>query len=268
MSTTFSITLHDGHPVLQHEGLTCLVDTGSPYSCHEAAVIPFLGREYPRGAIQMLDIPQLRALTGIPEFTTLLGMDIIGRYFTVFDYRARTITFSEEPMVMTGQRLEMGQYMNVPIIQVQVEGTPRRMYLDSGARLGYLTQTATQGRHAEAVEQDFHPSIGRFETPVFRLPGTVEGMSFEARYGNLPAALEGLLSRTWTNGILGHDFFSRFKVGIDTNGRCVWIEDAMGKKPEKKPSGKTRVRPLKPFQPVKGPSPRPKTTILLLPKPN
>lgn len=217
----FPIEIHDGHAIFRHEGHVVLVDTGAPGTYHVATQFPFMERNHLASRNGLIDIPSLRQLTGIPELTTLMGMDVIGRYHTLINYPDRKIIFSETPINMPGEGLECDNYMSIPIIRVEIGGMPRRMYLDSGAKLGYLHSNHTHPLAPEGTEADFYPGFGRFETPVYRLQGSVAGMAFEARYGNLPTALTRLLSMANADGILGSDFFQGFSILLERGSRQI-----------------------------------------------
>lgn len=217
----FPIEIHDGHAIFRHEGHVVLVDTGAPGTYHVSTPFPFMGRDHPANQNGGINIPSLRLMTGIPELTTLMGMDVIGRYHTLINYPDRKIIFSETPIDMPGEGLECDNYMSIPIIRVEIGGMPRRMYLDSGAKLGYLKSSHTRQLAPEGTEADFYPGFGRFETPVYRLQGSVAGMGFEGRYGNLPTALTRLLTMASTDGILGSDFFQSFRILLDRGTRQI-----------------------------------------------
>jgi len=67
----------------------------------------------------------------------------------------------------------------------------------------------------EDIVEDFHPSIGRFETPTYRIHTSVGGLDFLVLYGNLPSTLSPLLSMQSIDGIIGCDLFMSFVVTMD-----------------------------------------------------
>ena len=59
-------------------------------------------------------------------------------------------------------------------------------------------------------------TINNFDTPIYNMEASVAGQSFNVRVGNLPSMLEcTLIGLSGTVGVIGYDFFNRFKVQLD-----------------------------------------------------
>jgi SAM-dependent methyltransferase len=212
----FPITHHDGHAILKDGDHSILVDTGSPSTMHQHGPFPFMGREFPaqRNLMGLITAENLTDMVGTPV-TTLMGMDIIGRFRVHFSYRNGTLDFTGDEVGMTGNPVTVESFMGIPIVEAEIHGKPRRMFVDSGAKLSYLSAEYTAGMASEGVEQDFYPGHGRFQTPTYLIETSLAGYDFMVRYGNLPAALTQLLKMGGADGILGSDLFYAFDLGLD-----------------------------------------------------
>ena len=67
-------------------------------------------------------------------------------------------------------------------------------------------------------------SINNFDTPIYNMEASVAGQCFTVRIGNLPPMLEGtLIGLSGTAGVIGYDFFNRFKVLFNYASRKIYL---------------------------------------------
>ncbi|WP_291400430.1 hypothetical protein [Daejeonella sp.] len=215
--TKFSIELIEGAPVFRDKGNIILLDTGAPKTIHTSTELFFLGKSFDvittYGPINMQTIS---GNMGTP-ITTLLGMDIIKDYKIIFDYKNLEIsllTADEEDV--QGEEIPMTEHLGIPVIDVLPIDKYIPMFLDSGAHLSYIKSDHTQDHKNFGQTEDFHPTIGKFTTTKFLISSRVGEHYIEVFYGNLPSQLVSFLSLIkGDNGILGYDFFAKFKICLD-----------------------------------------------------
>jgi hypothetical protein len=107
--------------------------------------------------------------------------------------------------------------MGIPIIKLEVNNQPLKFFLDTGAKLSYLSEDFTSGYSSVGTEEDFYPGVGQFETECYEIPTSLGSNDFVVRCGNLPFMLQLTLMLGGTDGIIGFDFFNSFKVLLDIN---------------------------------------------------
>jgi hypothetical protein len=221
--TSFPLQLINGHAVIQSGSDLILIDTGSPYTIHSSRNLEFMGQNFPCSTGLMgVSSESLSQMLGTPV-TTLLGMDILSQFKELFDYRAGFIGFSQDEIPMKGYHVALSDFMKIPIIELEVTGKTLRFFLDSGAKLSYLSAAHTDGLPSTGVESDFYPGYGTFETPVYELQSSLVDTNFPVKYGNLPAALQSLLTMGNVQGIIGFDLFNRFRVMLDSQKNVIKI---------------------------------------------
>ena len=108
--------------------------------------------------------------------------------------------------------------MGIPIIELVVNRQLLKFFLDTGAKLSYLSEDFTSGYSSVGIEEDFYPGVGQFETECYDIPTSLGDIDFVVRYGNLPFMLQMTLMLGGTDGIIGFDFFNGFKVLINLKG--------------------------------------------------
>ena len=215
MKGTFDINFVNDHLLITDNGQTILVDTGSPVTVHRERTFNFLGRDFAVATSLMGDgVEQISKLAGF-GFNTLMGMDILSQYRLVFDYAGKKLTFltenepgiegTEVPMVNLGG--------GVKAVMMQAGGKSLKMALDTGAPLSYVTEKVTAGLDPVGEKDDFHPAVGRFKTPVYKVETEVAGKKFLCSYGTLPTRLS-MIYRIM-DGVIGYDFFNSFTVMMD-----------------------------------------------------
>jgi len=215
---TFPLNLFDGHPIIEDNGNTVLLDTGAPITIHIADKIEFMGDTHEAVTDYMgLTTDSLSELLGT-RITTLLAADIIGKYKVIFDYCDKKIIFSKDEIDFDGAKIPFKVVMGIPIIKLSTPSGDIRCFLDTGAKLSYLDETFTEGFEAIGIEEDFYPRVGKFETQTYEIPTTIGEEQFTVKYGNLPMLLQMSLALAGADGVIGYDLFKQFKVMLDIEG--------------------------------------------------
>ena len=171
-----------------------------------------------------LSVEKLSEMLGT-KVTTLLGTDILANYKILFDYRNKSVIFSKEKCVFNGEEVKISSFMGIPIIELFVNNQKLKFFLDTGAKLSYLSNNFTANYHSIGREVDFYPGVGEFETECYEILTKLGDREFSVKYGNLPDLLEMTLMLGGTNGIIGFDLFNSFKVFLDINNRTLRFGD-------------------------------------------
>jgi hypothetical protein len=226
-STTFTIELISGAPVFRDNENIFLLDTGSPQTIHNSNNLIFLGKHFNvQTAYGHIDTQTISENVG-QTITTLLGMDILKDYKIIFDYKNQKISLlAADEEDFEGEEIPITSLLGLPVIQVAPVDQNIPMFLDSGAHLSYVKSIHTQGQTNCGEMEDFHPTIGRFTTTKFLSNSRIGQHRIDVFYGNLPPQLSIYLSLiNGDNGILGYDFFAKFKLCLDMkNNKLTLLE--------------------------------------------
>lgn len=158
-----------------------------------------------------LTVSKLSDLLGM-EITTLLGADILSEYKILFDYKNCILELNEEEIALDGIETVISNFMGIPIIELSIDSQKLKFFLDTGAKLSYLSDSITSNHESVGTDEDFYPGVGKFETECFEISTGIGSMNFIVKYGNLPPLLQMTLMLGGTDGIIGFDFFNNFKV--------------------------------------------------------
>ena len=101
----------------------------------------------------------------------------------------------------------------VKAVMMQINGQSLKMALDTGAPLSYITDVVSVGFRQDGEKEDFHPTVGRFLTPVYNIETEIAGKPFMCSYGNLPVSMSMIFHVM--DGVVGYDFFKSFKIMLD-----------------------------------------------------
>lgn len=212
------LLIHDGNNVI-------LIDTGSPQTIHTSRTLEFLGKQYGVTTNAMgSTIANLKEMAGI-EFTTLMGLDILSEYDIILDYANEEITFCsiDEPMP-SGISYNFNSMLPMISIPVTVAGQSRQLIVDTGATTSYINSATTRGMTPAATITDFSPLLGgQFSTPVFNLESTFLGKTFICTFGNLPAAMEGMINLLGAEGVIGYDLLKSCKLLISCSRNQITL---------------------------------------------
>jgi hypothetical protein len=211
----FQITLFKGHPIINDGENIILIDTGAPSTIHASSVLTFCSENYNCSTNYMgLTVSKISEMLGT-EITTLLGADILSDYKILFDYKNKIIEFNKEAIALDGNEIGISNFMGIPIIELSIDNQKLKFFLDTGAKLSYLSGSITSNYESIGTDEDFYPGVGKFETECFDISTSFGDNNFNVKYGNLPRLLQMTLMLGGTDGIIGFDFFNNFKVVLD-----------------------------------------------------
>ena len=206
-------------------GGLALVDTGAPFAIGRGRAARVLGEEWCPSSEHAAALDAGEAHLGV-ALEWLIGWPTLSRGRLWLDWSSGRAQLSASALALPGAtRVPLGFEAKVPRVDAVVGGRAVRVVLDTGAPLSYVPPAAVARLTPVRQERDFHPSIGSFDTGVWRLPASVAGRAFEIEAGLLPPALAPLVtvSGGW---ILGSDFFKARSVVIDYPGAQLF--DAPG----------------------------------------
>lgn len=211
----FQITLFKGHPIINDGENIILIDTGAPSTIHDSDSLIFCSESFGCSTNYMgLTVSKISEMLGT-EITTLLGADILSNFKIHFDYKNEVVDFSKEAITFEGTEIDISNFMGIPIIELSIDNQNLKFFLDTGAKLSYLSDSITSNYESIGTDEDFYPGVGKFETPCYEIPTSFGEHNFIVKYGNLPTLLQMTLMIGGTDGIIGFDFFNNFKVVLD-----------------------------------------------------
>jgi len=224
----YDLILHDGHAIFKlDDQKTVLLDTGVPISFHTTRQINFEGAVHPTSiSLGKINVTEVSRLIGMP-ITTIFGGDILSKYKVCMDYHNRTITF--EPLSYTiseGELLPVNRDSNYLLLPVEINGKKVLGYLDTGAKLSYVSRELTNGMHDLGREQeDFYIGIGNFNTQVYSADAILsDSISVECIFGVLPSQISSAFFNQTKQAIIGYDLFIKNKkVWIDYSNDCIHV---------------------------------------------
>jgi hypothetical protein len=225
----YNLTLHDKHAIfVTNDGLKVLVDTGVPYTFFNQKLWNFEGTNYStQTLLSGITVDAVSELVGT-EVNVLLGTDIMSKFKICLDYHNLTISF--EPLayiIDEGEKIQVQMYMGYMLLPVTINGQNVMGFLDTGAKLSYITEELINGLDANPERvKDFYIGIGEFETRTYTTEATLSsGYSFQGTFGgDLPAQVTRQFLSGERKAIIGSDFFfSSKKVWIDYANSYIYI---------------------------------------------
>ncbi len=216
---SFKLTIFKGHSIIKSGENIILIDTGAPSTIHTSNSLTFCSETYSSSTNYMgLTVLEISELLGT-KITTLLGTDILSEYKILFDYKNEIIEFNKQEIVFEGTEIEISIFLGIPIIELSIDHHQLRFFLDTGAKLSYLSDSITNKYKSIGTTEDFYPGFGNFETECFEIPTSCGDKNFIVKYGKLPTLLQRTLELGKTDGIIGFDFFNNFKVVLDLKNK-------------------------------------------------
>lgn len=226
MIKTFDINLYDGHLIFNNNGQKVLVDTGSPVTISRSDHFVFMDQEHKcTTSLMGHDISSISEMMG-SDIDVLMGMDVLGRYEMLTDYKSAKVTFSSEEIPFESVcTTPIIREMGAICVILRVKGKDVKLALDTGARISYIAESYTSDEAEIEVREDFNPAIGQFKTPIYAMEASIDGQSFPVNFGKLPSKFAMMLQMLGIEGAVGYDLFSAFKVLLDfKNNKMLLME--------------------------------------------
>lgn len=166
----------------------------------------------------------------------LLGGNFLQDYVVEIDFTMRSVRFLdparyEVPAVAAGAGevvVPIALPMSRPVVEIELDGRPLRVLLDTGANVGLILSGAAA--RAVGIDERSLPEAGTFGTtlgPMQVRLAEVETLAFGGlAVGPLPAFVS---PRGWyniageTDSVVGYDVLSRFLVRIDYPRKRLWL---------------------------------------------
>jgi len=189
---TFELTLFDGHPIILSYGNNIysvestgsteihkydarnyiLIDTGAPKTIHAYEDLFFCEKDYSCYTnYNGITVEKLSEVLGM-KITTLLGVDILSNYIVMLDYKSNVVKFYGRDIEFEGKEYNLSSINGIPIIELEIEQQPIKLFLDTGAKISYLPKEYTSNFKSVGIESDFHPNFGIFQTECFDIKTT------------------------------------------------------------------------------------------------
>ena len=105
-------------------------------------------------------------------------------------------------------------FLAIPIIKANIDGTIRPMFFDTGAQISYFQDESLTAFPTAGTITDFYPSLGQFETETCSVDVTLENVRYTLRCGSLPGLLSVTLSMANTEGIIGNEILRNRVAGF------------------------------------------------------
>ena len=232
----YPIIIFDNHIIVHIDNHKVLIDTGSPVSIGNIDSLLINEKRYPLGKdFQGLNVQELSDLVGT-SIDVLLGVDVLCSNFYV-DWEQKIVTFFQTPDFQ-GKIIPIDTLINIPILEVEVEGEKVRTFLDTGAKMCYFSSYFTNNYKSQSTIEDFYPGIGKFETAVYQIPVTIGREQLNLLSGNLPKVLQQLLLMANAQGIVGNVLFEYYpKIYYDFINKVIKVGKERGVSSEKKRQG-------------------------------
>lgn len=219
----YQLLLINGHLFTNIENRQVLIDTGIPVSLGRNPEWYFMHEvhELSEGYLGVT-LQQISSLVGAPV-EILLGSDILKNYCVLFELDRQRFSISAQPLLHSRHNFPLSLIMGVPGVRIDILGQPAEMYLDTGAKLSFVSSAFANGLKAVGKEKDFYPGLGEFETDVYAIDFSLGDLVFTLRCGLLPGMLETALMVSGKQGIIGTEFFTRFGVLMNFPGQILTV---------------------------------------------
>ena len=147
----------------------------------------------------------------------VLGSDFLCNFHTIVDYRCGSIYVSRMVRDFCGWTSQNLDANWMPIVEMAINGESKRFLLSTGFGISYLRNYKVSSNDLILREYCDGASLqAQHTTDVYRVTASYGPCCIKLRIGqSLPQGLDAFLQGLNADGVVGYDFFSRFKVGLN-----------------------------------------------------
>ncbi|MCX7991528.1 MAG: hypothetical protein N2999_05800 [Proteobacteria bacterium] len=242
MSQQFSIQINqffpykliDGHIIVKDKENEIVIDTGSPISIVKSNYRPpfFLLKRVNFLENEIL-LDEISNKIRTCNLSAIIGSDVLSSLDISIDPLGNTIMISEprdkddiESFYTDKIMLSIRTIMNIPVIDLDIEGAKRKMFLDTGAKISYLKENLIKDMEPVIKNvSDFSPfNLEEFTTDLYEKIIKVGNSKINLKFGTLPSSLsQKLLLSNNVDGILGTAILKNCSVYLSLANRFVCI---------------------------------------------
>lgn len=220
----YALTEHSGHLLVELPEGVGLVDTGSPVSIGPGGVLSLAGQHVAlRESLDGLTVARLSHDVGA-DFDFLLGMDALRDRDVDFDLSNGRLELGHDLGAAPGEEIPLEFIGGVPALRVRLGGREVMAVFDTGAPISYAARWLVEGLQSMDTTEDFHPSCGRFTTPLYPVTWSVGGIDLQGHAGNLPVDFESGLNDLHVGAILGTAILlsHRARLSVTRSRMAFW----------------------------------------------
>lgn len=220
----YRLSVYDRHLILHVNNLQVLIGTGVSTSFGSMPLV-LLTQEH-RLAPDFIgaDVAAVSEYIGT-KIDCVLGGDILKDLHFTIDLVKEEACFSTMPQDQKGEPLPVSLALNVPVVEIELRGSPLKLFLDTGAKVSYLHHKHLNNYPRSGSERDYYPGLEPFTTQTYTVPVKLAGANIAVNFGQLPAQLEMALLMAGCAGILGYDLFRYFNpAGFNLPGLLINLE--------------------------------------------
>lgn len=208
----YDYELVNGHIIVVDEEHRYLIDTGAPASISSISPFLFAGLSTPVVDQYLgITLDSLSKNVG-SSLNAMIGVDILNQFDVLIDPSSNSIRFSTDPLALEVNPVAIENFLGIPIIVASLGEEQVKLFLDTGAKISYLSTGITDALQPSGTVEDFYPDYGSFSTSTFQLNLKVGNEVFDLCFGNLPEILEMTLLSANVQGILGTEVLVTHKM--------------------------------------------------------
>ena len=223
----YKIEIFDNHIILIDKNKRFLIDTGSPISISNETSMEIFNNHYSmESTYHGANINEISNFVGC-NLDALVGNNILKNHIFQIDFSNEIFSIwdSLPEEIKDSEDYIEADFQGIPTILVLTnKDNWIRSWIDTGAKISYINKKYVQHLNPEDKQQDFFPSYGEFEVPIFSIPIVFNGSEIPFKFGVLPDALEaGMLSGS-TSAIIGADIFSKFILTFQYSENRIYVD--------------------------------------------
>ena len=208
-----------GHVLMSIEGRSFIIDTGAGERSvsREDRTLNLSGRNYPlaQNRTTLLDQVNELLLHNEHQADGILGLDVLRGKTWEFDFQANQILVDEAPRHNYDNSLPVEMGMTT-FLNIQVNGTPCRAILDTGAWVSYATQRLTANIPSCGDLHDWSPTFGGdINTTKHAMNIQLGNRSFDDEAGRATQLLNTTLQRLHADYLIGITYWGFESCRLD-----------------------------------------------------
>ncbi|MCL2665053.1 MAG: hypothetical protein FWE82_05520 [Defluviitaleaceae bacterium] len=219
----YQLTFEKDHLFANINGGLWLIDTGAPVSFGNVECLLFCKNNFPINKNYYgFTAETVSQYLGV-YCTGLLGVDLLNSFDIIFHAEEKTLFASSDVIPFNGKNEPLDDIFGIPIINVNIKNMPYRMIFDTGAQISYFQSGTINHFPTAGIFNDFHLTIGRYETETYNVPMMFFNKQYIVRCGTLPEPIAMTIRTAKTTGIVGCEILRECVAGYFPRRRLLAV---------------------------------------------
>ena len=205
--------------IVQIDSKNALIATGINFSLSNENSISILGKEFTLESeylgFSLLDINKVLKT----KVDYVIGSNILSKFNYCINNKKKEFKFSTDTMLLEGTIIPIFFELDIPNIEVIVNGKKIHTLIDSLSNFCYLHDKNVKDSPETSTESDFMIGMGNFNAKTYDITYLIDTLEENFKTGVYPPVISKSRRLTESKGVIGSQFLHKYIVTVNSTDK-------------------------------------------------